>query len=130
MTASLKAPKPPENKVVGTFSLHVIRQALCFKNLQSGGSVRMRPLGRVLSVFLVCRQAVSQRSKLSIILGEAIHAERTKAGLSQEQLAEKAGLARNYMGNVERAEYRVTVETLALIAKALNLRVRDLTWNL
>ena len=90
----------------------------------------MRPLGRVLSVFLVCRQAVSQRSKLSIILGEAIHAERTKAGLSQEQLAEKAGLARNYMGNVERAEYRVTVETLALIAKALNLRVRDLTWNL
>lgn len=71
-----------------------------------------------------------QRSKLSKILGETIRAERTKAGLSQEQLAEKAGLARNYIGNVERAEYKITVETLALIARALNLRVLDLTRDL
>jgi len=49
-----------------------------------------------------------------------------KAGLTQEELAEKADLARNYIGNIERAEYRVTVETLARIAKALNVRVRDL----
>ena len=46
--------------------------------------------------------------------------------MSQEKLAEKAGLARNYIGNIERAEYKVTVETLARIAKALKLRVRDL----
>jgi transcriptional regulator with XRE-family HTH domain len=70
---------------------------------------------------------VPQRSKVSKILGETIRAERTKAGLSQEQLAEKASLARNYIGNIERAEYKVTVESLARIAKALNLRVSDLT---
>jgi ribosome-binding protein aMBF1 (putative translation factor) len=87
-------------------------------------------LGRAWPVFLVFCQAVPQRSQLSKILGETIRTERTKAGLSQEQLAEKAGLARNYVGNVERAEYKVTVETLALIAKALNLRVRDLTRDL
>ena len=61
------------------------------------------------------------------ILGETIRAERMKAGLTQEQLAEKAELARNYIGNVERAEYKITVETLARIAKALKLCVHDLT---
>jgi transcriptional regulator with XRE-family HTH domain len=69
---------------------------------------------------------VSQRSKTSKILGETIRAERIKVGLSQEKLAEKANLARNYIGNIERAEYKVTVETLARIAKALGVRVRDL----
>jgi transcriptional regulator with XRE-family HTH domain len=70
---------------------------------------------------------VPPRSNISKILGETIRAERIKAGLSQEQLAEKANLARNYIGNLERAEHRVTLETLARISKALNLKVRDLT---
>jgi transcriptional regulator with XRE-family HTH domain len=69
---------------------------------------------------------VPQRSKISKTLGETIRAERIKAGLSQEQLAEKANLARNYIGNIERAEYKVTVEALARIAKALGIKVRDL----
>jgi transcriptional regulator with XRE-family HTH domain len=69
---------------------------------------------------------VAHRNNISKLLGEKIRAERIKADLSQEKLAEKAGLARNYIGNIERAEYKVTVETLARIAKALKLRVRDL----
>jgi transcriptional regulator with XRE-family HTH domain len=46
--------------------------------------------------------------------------------LSQEQLAEKADLTRNYIGDIERAEKKITLETLARIAKALKCRVRDL----
>jgi len=69
-------------------------------------------------------------SKISKKLGETIRAERIKAGLSQEQLAEKSNLARNYIGNIERAEYKVTVETLAQIAKALGIRMRDLVADL
>ena len=69
-------------------------------------------------------------NKISKVLGETIRAKRIKAGLSQEQLAEKAQLARNYIGNIERAEYKVTVETLARIAKALGVRVRDLVDDL
>ncbi len=84
-------------------------------------------LGRDLLFFLVCYPTVPQRSNVSKTLGETIRAERIKAGLSQEQLAEKADLARNYIGNIERAEYKVTVEVLARIAEALNLRVSDLT---
>ena len=71
-----------------------------------------------------------QSSKVSKILGETIRAERIRAGLSQEQLAEKADLARNYIGNIERAEYKITVEALVRIAKALNLHVSDLTRDL
>jgi transcriptional regulator with XRE-family HTH domain len=73
---------------------------------------------------------VPPRSKVSKILGETIRARRIKAGMSQEKLAEKAGLARNYIGNIERAEYKVTVEALARIAKALGVRIRDLVNHL
>ena len=87
-------------------------------------------LGRAFVAFLFCYRPVPQRSKLSKTLGETIRAERIKAGLSQEQLAERASLARNYIGNIERAEYKVTVETLAQIAKALGIRLRDLVSDL
>jgi transcriptional regulator with XRE-family HTH domain len=87
-------------------------------------------LGRGTGIFLVCYNAVPKSSKTSKILGETIRAERMKAGLSQEQLAERANLARNYIGNIERAEYKATVETLARIAKALGVRVRDLVENI
>ncbi|MBI5388207.1 MAG: helix-turn-helix transcriptional regulator [Verrucomicrobia bacterium] len=59
-------------------------------------------------------------------IGERIRIERKNAGLSQEQLAEKADLNRNYVGEIERAEKKVTVEVLWKIAKALRVRVRDL----
>lgn len=64
------------------------------------------------------------------VLGEAVRAERRKARLSQERLAEKADLTRNYIGDIERAEKKVTLEALAKIAKALKCRVRDLVWDI
>ena len=73
---------------------------------------------------------MAPRQKLYRIIGETIRTERRKAGLSQEKLAEKADLNRNYIGEIERAEKKITLETLWRIAKALNLRVRDLIRNL
>lgn len=46
---------------------------------------------------------------------------RKKAGLSQEKLAERAGLHRTYIGGVERGEYNVTAVSLARIAQALDI---------
>lgn len=63
-------------------------------------------------------------------LGETVRTERTKAGLSQEELAEKSNLTRNYIGQIERAEKRITLETLAKIARGLRVRVSDLTRDL
>ncbi len=63
-------------------------------------------------------------------LGAKVRAKRKRLHLSQEELAEKADLTRNYIGDVERAEKKVTVETLAKIARALKCRVRELTWDI
>lgn len=65
-------------------------------------------------------------SRLYQSLGKTIRHERLRAGFSQEKLAEKANLTRNYIGQIERAEKRIHFETLAQIAKALKIRIRDL----
>jgi len=64
--------------------------------------------------------------KLYRLIGEAIRTERKKAKLSQEKLAEIAELNRNYIGEVERGEKKIILETLSRIASALGLRMRDL----
>ncbi len=68
--------------------------------------------------------------KLYRIVGETIRVERRRAGLSQEELAEKVGLNRNYIGEIERAEKKITLETLQRVAKALKLRITDLVAGL
>lgn len=72
----------------------------------------------------------SSSRKIYRLLGETVRARRKKARLSQEQLAEKSDLTRNYIGDIERAEKKITLETLAKIAKALKCRVRELTWDI
>lgn len=62
-------------------------------------------------------------------LGEAIRVRREKCGFSQEKLAEKADLTRNYIGQVERAEKKITLEALWKIAKALGVQLRDLVMD-
>lgn len=64
------------------------------------------------------------------LVGEAVRAKRKKARLSQERLAEKADFSRNYIGDIERAEKKVTLEALAKLAKSLKCRVRDLVWDI
>ena len=51
---------------------------------------------------------------------------RSAQGLSQEQLAELAGLHRTYIGSVERGERNVSIDNIEAIANALAVSVRDL----
>jgi transcriptional regulator with XRE-family HTH domain len=46
---------------------------------------------------------------------------RQERGLSQEELADLAGLNRNYIGMIERQENAATVDTLEVLAKALQI---------
>jgi transcriptional regulator with XRE-family HTH domain len=70
------------------------------------------------------------RSKIYQVVGENIHIIRRRVHLSQEQLAEKAELTTNYIGEIERAEKKITLETLEKIAKVLGVRVCDLLGEL
>ena len=66
------------------------------------------------------------RPNIYQIVGETIRTRRRRAHLSQEKLAEKTNLNRNYIGEIERAQKNITLETLEKIAKALELRVGEL----
>lgn len=52
-------------------------------------------------------------------LGEVLKNLRLEAGLSQEQLGERCGLKRAYIGIIERGEKAITVETAARLADGL-----------
>jgi transcriptional regulator with XRE-family HTH domain len=47
-------------------------------------------------------------------------------GLSQEKLADLAGLHRTYVGSVERAERNISIDNVERLAQALNLDIIDL----
>lgn len=60
------------------------------------------------------------------VFGKAVRALREERGYSQEELAERAGLHRNYVGGVERGERNVALENIVKLAGALSVRTRDL----
>ena len=51
---------------------------------------------------------------------------RLDAKFSQEELASRAGLHRNYVGSVERGERNIAIDNMEKLAKALRLNVIDL----
>lgn len=54
-------------------------------------------------------------------IGQNIKYVRKSQKLSQEKLAERIGVSRNYIGMIERAEVNIPTKTLLEIAMALNV---------
>lgn len=57
--------------------------------------------------------------------GEKVREERHKLGLSQEELASRAGVHRTYIGMIERAEKNITLENIEKVAKALKITLSN-----
>ena len=51
---------------------------------------------------------------------------RAERGISQERLAELAGLHRTYVSSVERCERNVSIDNIERLAKALKVATADL----
>ena len=58
--------------------------------------------------------------------GKRVREERKKQKLSQEELAEKTGVHRTYIGMIERAEKNITLQNIEKIAKALKTSIDNL----
>lgn len=59
------------------------------------------------------------------LIAERVRSRRKALGLSQEQLAERAGLSSNYLARLELAWNSPSLGTLISLADALNLRPAD-----
>jgi len=57
------------------------------------------------------------------MLGSQVRYLRLAAGLSQEQLAELAGVHRTFIGTVERGESNITLQSVAKLARGLKVPI-------
>lgn len=70
----------------------------------------------------VSRQAVN----FSAALATAVKERRLELGISQFELAQRAGISSQYVGYIERSTRRPTTEVLARLALGLETRPSDL----
>ena len=61
-----------------------------------------------------------------MILADNLRALRRQLGLSQETLADRAGLHRTYVGSIERGERNVSIDNIERLAIALKVSVAEL----
>lgn len=64
-----------------------------------------------------------------ITFGKNVQVARQALGISQEELAFRAGLHRTYIGMVERAERSISLQNAKKIADALNVKLDTLLDN-
>ncbi|MCK2241235.1 MULTISPECIES: helix-turn-helix domain-containing protein [unclassified Crossiella] len=64
---------------------------------------------------------VKQTSPAARQFGSRVRARREELGLSQEKLADKAGLHWTYVGQVERGQRNVSLHNILKIAAALQM---------
>lgn len=67
-----------------------------------------------------------EKEAVLIAFGRKVQGLRKERNLSQEQLADMAGVHRTYIGMIERAEKNITLCNIERIAKALEVNIKDL----
>lgn len=81
-----------------------------------------------ISIFVTKKSHIYIMDKEPILLafGQRVQELRKEHKLSQEQLADLAGVHRTYIGMIERAEKNITLCNIEKIAKALKVDIKSL----
>jgi len=69
---------------------------------------------------------VNRKKSTRQIFGINLRRHREELRLSQEDLAEKAGLHRTYIGSVERGERNVSIDNMERLAASVSRRIAEL----
>ena len=77
----------------------------------------------MLSLAVVSEMTTDDRM---IAFGKRVREMRKSKGISQESLAEMAGIDRSYMGNIERGEKNITLKKAYEICDALDIEIQNL----
>jgi len=67
-----------------------------------------------------------KNAKLPKTLGKRIQRIRKKTNMTQEDVAEKIGISRAYMGYIEQGRYSASLEVIEKIAKVLKIKMSEL----
>lgn len=67
-----------------------------------------------------------EKESILLAFGQKVQGLRKKQNLSQEQLADLAGVHRTYIGMIERAEKNITLRNIEKIANALKVDIKEL----
>lgn len=67
-----------------------------------------------------------EKEPILLLFGHNVQRLRKEQEISQEKLAELAGVHRTYIGMIERAEKNITLCNIERIAKALKVEIKDL----
>jgi transcriptional regulator with XRE-family HTH domain len=83
-----------------------------------------------LTAVLVQYGFVTQKNpSIEYRFGKAIRRRRRELDLSQEELAEKSGLHRNYISGIENGKRNPSLKNIVKLAVALDISVSDLFIN-
>ena len=80
----------------------------------------------ILQIALLHPMLMQKKNKILIQFGDKVRKARLAKKLSQEDLADMAGVHRTYIGMIERAEKNITLINIDKIAKALKVSVKYL----
>ena len=69
------------------------------------------------------------QTDIMIRFGQAVRKIRRDQGISQEELAERCGLHRTYISDVELGKRNVSLENIESIAISLNISLVELFWE-
>ena len=68
----------------------------------------------------------AEKQKFGAYVGRRLRQVREKAGISQEQLSERAGYYRTYVGHIENGKHSPSVHTMWRLAKVMKVDLGEL----